>query len=587
MPMRHCALLFLLASTLDVSFGDERFATQALRSDDECLTSDDECSLNALQRKARQSLKKSVDRDDPDEPDDDVTAGDAETEVATATTATTTDLPVTTASTSATIVGDIGTDTTTGASPTEAVEVATTEATTTKPACASSFQQCGGEGWKGVSCCVDGSSCQRVDTYYHQCMTPEAIKQFEVNKNTTTTSTTTSTNDDPEHCGRVYEKCDHGLPVCCQGGTVCKKVDEYYSMCAPATADTPVEAYTATEELKKPSHAPAFTFYIYRSQMEGKHLFSNINAANLAGALWYLHNEVVWMTPRKFNITRLARYKITTRATEPLHKLGMNFGIRFAYDKAQCTGPWSCDTKYQKYGYFVGCNNLGDFPFPTYDTFYPGAKWYALPGKCPAKVWQDKDDVCSEAQPGGRCEGTPTGQGNCTYSIHYKGEISVDELEGITDYDAFVRDGNEEFNKTTDVGIGVTFWNSMNITAKNLERIKKADALFKQKYPDEPSDEELQAPPCDFNFDAFYTGKTTSSTTTTTTTLFDCQDATPGDQCYQGAQWAKQTGIRDHPAWYPGLTSASPLSEFQKMLHSKGLNGCKMPCGGVAAAIAP
>ena len=28
-----------------------------------------------------------------------------------------------------------------------------------------------------------------------------------------------------------------------------------------------------------------------------------------------------------------------------------------------------------RYGYFVGCNNLGEFPFPTYKIYYEGAKW--------------------------------------------------------------------------------------------------------------------------------------------------------------------------------------------------------------------
>eukprot|EP00913_Durusdinium_trenchii_P022270 g20924.t1 len=104
----------------------------------------------------------------------------------------------------------------------------------------------------------------------------------------------------------------------------------------------------------------------------------------------------------------------------------MNFGVRFAYDSAQCDGPWSCDLNYDRFGYFVGCNNLGSFPFPTYDIHYPGAKWYALPGPCSSKTYQesdrsrprpDKDAKCIKEQPGGRCDGTPTGQGNCTYSI--------------------------------------------------------------------------------------------------------------------------------------------------------------------------
>ena len=42
--------------------------------------------------------------------------------------------------------------------------------------------------------------------------------------------------------------------------------------------------------------------------------------------------------------------RIHTKATQPLWELGMNFGARFAYDSAQCAGPWSCDLNYQRFG---------------------------------------------------------------------------------------------------------------------------------------------------------------------------------------------------------------------------------------------
>ena len=81
--------------------------------------------------------------------------------------------------------------------------------------------------------------------------------------------------------------------------------------------------------------------------------------------------------------------------------------MRFAYDAAQCTGPWNCDLNFERsrpqlqvidilkraskiatnpprYGYFVGCNNLGEFPFPTYKIYYEDAKpepWNNKAGK--------------------------------------------------------------------------------------------------------------------------------------------------------------------------------------------------------------
>ena len=72
------------------------------------------------------------------------------------------------------------------------------------------------------------------------------------------------------------------------------------------------------------------------------------------------------------------KLRISTRATQPLYDLGMNFGVRYSYDAAQCTGPsffgvstcravtvsrvaelwvhrsiagpWSCDLNYEKFG---------------------------------------------------------------------------------------------------------------------------------------------------------------------------------------------------------------------------------------------
>ena len=34
----------------------------------------------------------------------------------------------------------------------------------------------------------------------------------------------------------------------------------------------------------------------------------------------------------------------------------------------------------------------------------------------------------------------------------------MNEIEGISDYAAFVKAGKEEFNKTSDKGVGMTFW---------------------------------------------------------------------------------------------------------------------------------
>lgn len=57
-----------------------------------------------------------------------------------------------------------------------------------------------------------------------------------------------------------------------------------------------------------------------------------------------------------------------------------------------------------------------------------------------------------------------------------------------------------------------------------------------------------------------------------------CQTAKPGDACYKDIQWAKHTGIKMHPHWYPGLTSHSSDDEFQQIVHSHNPQKCGAPC---------
>eukprot|EP00438_Fugacium_kawagutii_P015918 Skav217899 [mRNA] locus=scaffold795:41368:50503:+ [translate_table: standard] len=213
------------------------------------------------------------------------------------------------------------------------------------------------------------------------------------------------------------------------------------------TEDTAPESVEAEEEKEeKEETEPATSDYV-----------TNVNVANLPGVMWYLHNEVVWQTPRKFNISRVYRHKIMVRATQPLLDLGMNFGVRFAYDAAQCTGPWNCDNYFEKYGYFVGCNNLGMFPFPTYKIYYDDAKpepwsfeeWFTLPGTCSSNAFEERSNRLSTRD-----------------SVEH--DLSVDEIEGISDYAAFIKAGNEEFNKTADKGVGLTFWSLGDVEPNNL-----------------------------------------------------------------------------------------------------------------------
>ena len=72
------------------------------------------------------------------------------------------------------------------------------------------------------------------------------------------------------------------------------------------------------------------------------------------------------------------------------------------------------------------CFIAGHFPFPNYKIYYPGAVWWSLPGPCPSKNYTQWTDWCKEREPGGYCDQTPTGQGNCTWTYEDAGEITID-----------------------------------------------------------------------------------------------------------------------------------------------------------------
>eukprot|EP00972_Heterocapsa_arctica_P099276 14649327-Heterocapsa_arctica.AAC.1 len=68
-------------------------------------------------------------------------------------------------------------------------------------------------------------------------------------------------------------------------------------------------------------------------------------------------------------------------------------------------------------------------------------------------------------EPGGAC-GSPNGMGNCTFNYEKVGEISIDELEGIENYWAFLEAGGKEYVEDTDRGVDMSFWDDKsNATA--------------------------------------------------------------------------------------------------------------------------
>jgi len=182
----------------------------------------------------------------------------------------------------------------------------------------------------------------------------------------------------------------------------------------------------------------------------------------MAGILWYLQHDIVTPTGPRYNMKGLARYKVQVRAPQKLFNKGMNFGIRFGYHSGECKGPGLCDQYYQEYGDFVGCNQLGHFPYPNFETYFSNGAWYSFPQ-------------------GGICTGTPTGADDCTFSYEGSGFATIDEIQGSEGYE---------------------FWKDPKDQAANDAKTLKAQEVFERKYPSMPG--AIPSPTCDFNQDVFY-----------------------------------------------------------------------------------
>eukprot|EP00931_Biecheleriopsis_adriatica_P001304 TRINITY_DN10161_c0_g1_i1.p1 TRINITY_DN10161_c0_g1~~TRINITY_DN10161_c0_g1_i1.p1 ORF type:complete len:1243 (-),score=235.43 TRINITY_DN10161_c0_g1_i1:53-3733(-) len=75
---------------------------------------------------------------------------------------------------------------------------------------------------------------------------------------------------------------------------------------------------------------------------------------------------------------------------------------------------------------------------------------------------------------------------------------------------------------------------------------------------------------------------TSSSKAPPTTSAEPCHTAEPGDACHDAVTWAMQSGIFEHPEWYPGLSASSSFADFQAHLHEIETDdgACQPPCTG-------
>merc|ERR1719419_1338007 len=232
----------------------------------------------------------------------------------------------------------------------------------------------------------------------------------------------------------------------------------------------------------------------------GDHAPANSSLGSIEAILWYFHTllascERGCKIARQDGLERIARYMVQTKATQSLLSAGMNFGPYCTFEQGQCTGPGDCSEIFAEYGYVIGCQNLS-----SGSDFHYGGAFYSLPPRCRVAQRNLRSLECNGDQPGGLCQGVPTGSGTCTWSYTDAGVVTIDELEGIANYTAFKELGGEEYNMQLDTGINMTFWDDRGGKKASAARVEKLDALFKKKYPDMPTDKD---PPmglqCDFN----------------------------------------------------------------------------------------
>jgi len=296
------------------------------------------------------------------------------------------------------------------------------------------------------------------------------------------------------------EKC----PKPCVGGNKDGKV------CPPPQV---TDKYGACNEPQAPS---LMTFYMYRAQGKDEYPVENLNLADLAGVMWYLQREVVGSRPRKFHIERILRYKVTMKNTDDYFKaFHKQFGPFVAFDEGSAKGR---SETWEKYGFVVGCQLVDPdiYSYVPREEMQPGCypkdsslcrsgKWYSLPGPCPEEKVDGKTPDCLAKWPGGGCQSAVvTGAHDCTYWAEFAGQIFLDDLEGIDDYNTWwitknskggtIPNENIEYSPHLDKGIGMDFWDEGHSVEAGRKRMDAVAKLFKEKFPAMPAT--LPEPPC-------------------------------------------------------------------------------------------
>lgn len=248
--------------------------------------------------------------------------------------------------------------------------------------------------------------------------------------------------------------------------------------CRPEGCDACVPGFTSNNgnRCSKASSATSMSFYMYRAQSDVSYPPENCDLASAAGVMWYLHNEVVKLCPRHYNISRIIRYNVTIFNPPSVYATRQGqFGHFVQFDYGQCTVP-DCPNWWEQYGYAVGCQKQDVAKWKYEDSF-----WYSLPGRCPSQKWSNKSSDCAEQELGGNCS-QPNGTQTCTWHAENAGEVAVNDLSGITDLAAFCAAGNVEYDEETDKGRGCSFWDDKFNASRNKERVLALERHFVKRY---------------------------------------------------------------------------------------------------------
>ncbi|KAJ3127692.1 hypothetical protein HK098_005928 [Nowakowskiella sp. JEL0407] len=96
---------------------------------------------------------------------------------------------------------------------TTTTKTTTTTTSTAVPTCSAEWGQCGGIGYTGPKCCISGTSCQRSNDYFSQCIKAAG--------------TGTGCASKWGQCGGI----GWAGAKCCVAGTSCQRIQEYYYQC--------------------------------------------------------------------------------------------------------------------------------------------------------------------------------------------------------------------------------------------------------------------------------------------------------------------------------------------------------------------